>query len=257
MLLTSNPGVRLPLKNESALLPIAAVSLALIALLTLAAAGIGSRLGLWHFRTGFILLKYGAWCGAAALAAALAGAIRAAGKRNMAALFLSLLAMLLGSVAFTVPLHWKLTAQRLPRIHDITTDTANPPSYVALLPLRKDAANPTEYGGPAIAAQQQQAYPDLRTVILDLQAPQAFEQALEAAGALGWKIVASAPAEGRIEATDTTFWFGFTDDIVVRITPAGHRSLLDVRSLSRVGVSDAGTNARRIRAFLQKMGGNR
>ena len=257
MLRTSKPGVSLPLQAKAALLPIVAVSLALIALLTLAAAGFGSRLGLWHFRTGFTLLKYGAWGGAAALTAALAGAIRAAGKRNMAALFLSLLAMVLGSVAFAVPLQWKLTAQRLPRIHDITTDTANPPSYVALLPLRKDAANPIEYGGPAVAAQQQQAYPDLRTVILDLQAPQAFDRALEAAGALGWKIVAAVPEEGRIEATDTTFWFGFTDDIVVRITPAGYRSLLDVRSLSRVGVSDAGTNAKRIRAFLQKMGGNR
>jgi uncharacterized protein (DUF1499 family) len=59
--------------------------------------------------------------------------------------------------------------------------------------------------------------------------------------------------EGRIEATDTTFWFGFKDDIVVRIAATGHGSRLDVRSVSRVGVSDIGTNARRIRKFLKEL----
>ena len=72
---------------------------------------------------------------------------------------------------------------------------------------------------------------------------------------MGWQIVAAEAGEGRIEAIDTTFWFGFTDDIVIRITPADYRALVDIRSVSRVGRSDAGTNARRIRAYIAKLGG--
>ena len=69
---------------------------------------------------------------------------------------------------------------------------------------------------------------------------------------MGWEIVGSNAEEGRIEATDTTLWFGFKDDVVVRIQPRGDESLVDVRSLSRVGKSDVGTNAQRIRAYLRK-----
>jgi uncharacterized protein (DUF1499 family) len=70
---------------------------------------------------------------------------------------------------------------------------------------------------------------------------------------LGWRIVAAVPIEGRIEASDITFWFGFTDDIVIRITPSGKMSLVDIRSVSRVGLSDVGTNARRTRLFLMEL----
>ena len=77
--------------------------------------------------------------------------------------------------------------------------------------------------------------------------------ALEAARASGWEIVAAVPQERRIEAVATTFWFGFKDDIVVRIRPAPGGSRIDVRSVSRVGRSDLGTNAKRIRAFLGRL----
>ena len=69
---------------------------------------------------------------------------------------------------------------------------------------------------------------------------------------MGWEIVAANAEEGRIEATDTTLWFGFKDDVVVRIQARDDESLLDVRSVSRVGKSDVGTNAQRIRAYLRK-----
>jgi hypothetical protein len=144
----------------------------------------------------------------------------------------------------------------MPRIHDISTDVVTPPPFVAILPLRKGAPNPAMYGGPETAAKQRQAYPDLNTLVLDIPPAEAFDRALATARKLGWEIVAAVPGEGRIEATDTTFWFGFTDDIVVRIAPAGNRSLVDVRSVSRVGLSDVGTNARRIRAYLRKLAGN-
>lgn len=257
MELTDKKNATLPeAKGRRLLLPVLGITLAVAALLVLAASGTGSRLGLWHFRTGFALLKYGAWCGLAAALVSLGGAVSAAGRRQFLGVILSLAGLAAGAAAFSVPLHWKMTAQRVPRIHDITTDIANPPPFVAILPLRSGAPNPAEYGGAEIAVRQRQAYPDLKTTVLDLPPPRAFELALEAARRMGWRIVAAVPGEGRIEASDTTFWFGFTDDIVVRITPAGNRSLVDVRSVSRVGISDAGTNARRIRAYLRKLAGS-
>jgi uncharacterized protein (DUF1499 family) len=81
----------------------------------------------------------------------------------------------------------------------------------------------------------------------------AFDKALAAAREMGWDIVDAKPAEGRIEATDTTFWFGFKDDVVIRISPTSEGSRIDVRSVSRVGRSDIGTNAKRIRAYLEKL----
>ena len=152
-----------------------------------------------------------------------------------------------------MPASWRLNARQLPVIHDLTTDTVQPPQFVAILPLRKDAPNPADYGGPEIAEQQKRAYPDLRTEVLDLPFGRAFDRALASARASGWRIVAAEPEQGRIEATDTTFWFGFTDDIVIRMASAGERTLLDIRSVSRVGKSDVGANARRIRSYLKRL----
>jgi len=145
------------------------------------------------------------------------------------------------------------SASKVPPIHDITTDTDNPPGFVAILPLRRNAPNPAEYGGPEIAAQQRAAYPDVQPVTLNVPPDQAFERALTAARARGWEIVEANSTAGRIEATDTTLWFGFKDDVVIRITPGDGGSRIDVRSVSRVGRSDAGTNARRIQNFLHQL----
>ena len=119
-----------------------------------------------------------------------------------------------------------------------------------MVPLRQGLI---EYGGVAVAAQQLKAYPDLKTLLLGMPMEKAFRAALETAREMGWQIVAQVPAEGRIEATDTSFWYGFKDDVVIRIYPAGDRSLVDIRSVSRVGVSDVGVNAKRIRGFLAKI----
>jgi uncharacterized protein (DUF1499 family) len=137
-------------------------------------------------------------------------------------------------------------------IHDITTDTENPPEFASILPLRKDASNPAEYGGPEIAAKQHAAYPDIRPLAVGISPSRAYEAALAAARRMNWQIVEGSPSERRIEAVATTRWFGFKDDIVIRISPAANGgSILDIRSLSRVGLSDLGTNARRIRTFLK------
>jgi hypothetical protein len=153
-----------------------------------------------------------------------------------------------------VPWYALQQARALPPIHDITTDTGRPPQFVAILPLRAGAPNPAAYGGADVARAQVGAYPDLRTRRMDATRADAFNRALQVARDLGWEIVAADAAAGRIEATDTTFWFGFKDDVVVRVEADGAGSRIDVRSVSRVGVGDVGANARRIRAYLQKLG---
>jgi uncharacterized protein (DUF1499 family) len=214
---------------------------------------VGSRLGWWHFRTGFSMLRWAADGGLLAAAVSIVGLILSRRQLSRARLILSISGLVIGLLVLGVLWSWWHTAQNVPAIHDITTDTENPPAFVSILPLRKDAANPAEYGGPEIAAKQKTAYPDLASAMLPLPPPQAFEQALRTARDMGWTIVDSNPGEGRIEATDMTFWFGFKDDIVIRIVPADQGSRIDVRSVSRVGRSDVGTNAKRIRKFLKKL----
>jgi uncharacterized protein (DUF1499 family) len=216
-------------------------------------AGFGSRGGLWHFRTGFTILTWAAWGGMVVAVVALLGVIAAINARQLRSGGIALLALIVGALIFVVPYTWQSAARAVPPIHDISTDLEHPPDFVAILPLRRDAPNPADYGGNEVARQQSAAYPDIKAVILNIRPEVAFPRVLAVAHDLGWKIVAEVPAEGRIEATDTTFWFGFTDDIVIRITPVADRSLVDIRSVSRVGRSDVGTNARRIREFMQSL----
>lgn len=225
-----------------------ALGAALLAALTLLAAGPGTRFGVWPYATGFLLMRIAFFAGLGSATVALVLLVlpktRAAGVASLA------VALLLGLATAYVPWSGVKTARSLPFIHDITTDTENPPSFVSILPLRADAPNPPEYGGEEVAAQQREGYPDLQSLVLPIPVSQAFEEALEAASAMGWEIVASEAADGRIEATDTTFWFGFKDDVVIRVEDAAGGTRLDVRSKSRVGRSDVGANAARIRKYL-------
>jgi len=231
----------------------AACLLALISAVVAILAGFGSRAGWWHFRTGFQLLTWAAYGGVGSALIGLIGCLAALHRAQWQRAMLALVGLVIGLLVFGIPWHMKQVAQQVPPIHDITTDTDDPPRFAAVLPLRKDATNPADYGGPEIAAQQYTAYPDIQPLTLPIPNQQAFTQALQAAEAMGWAIVATNPVEGRIEATDTTFWFGFKDDIVVRIQPRGDGSRVDVRSVSRVGKSDVGTNAQRIRAYSRRL----
>lgn len=162
------------------------------------------------------------------------------------------LALLVNAMVAAPPLFMYWQAQQLPKIHDISTDTANPPTFEAVLPLRKGARNAVAYP-PGTAAEQRKGYPDIGPLTLPLAPQVAFERALQAAQQMGWDVVAAAPEALRIEATDTTLLFGFKDDVVVRIAPQAQGSVVDVRSLSRVGGSDFGTNAKRVRAYLGRL----
>jgi uncharacterized protein (DUF1499 family) len=154
-------------------------------------------------------------------------------------------------MAAVAPSRWTRRDPTVPPIHDITTDTQDPPAFVDVLPLRRRAMNPPEYAGESVAAQQRAAWPEL--VPLDTPHPRASVHAAarDAMRRSGWAIVGDDEAAGRLEAVATTRWFRFKDDVVVRLRDLpGGGTRVDVRSKSRIGRSDLGTNARRVRAYL-------
>jgi uncharacterized protein (DUF1499 family) len=225
-----------------------ALVLALLTALALVAIGPLHRSGHVSLDVAFRILRWIAYGGIASIVLALVGiVIGASGRRGMSA---AVAALVIVVGTFALPAIWLRQASRVPPIHDITTDLDRPPAFVAIVPLRAGAANPIDYAGAEVATKQRQGYPDIAPATLAVPPNQAFDRALATARSMGWELVASDPASGRIEATDTTFWFGFKDDIVIRVAPASGGSRVDIRSSSRVGVSDLGVNAARIRKYL-------
>jgi uncharacterized protein (DUF1499 family) len=229
--------------------PLFALGTGAAALLLLLVAGPAYRLGV-PLPAAFTLLQWGAYAGlfAALLAVIAAGLSFRSGKRLQAAVAVAALGV--GLIAFGIPYQWQRRAESSPPIHDISTDLENPPEFGAIVPLRSRAPNSLDRT-PEVTDQQRRAHPDLAPITLTVQRDVAFERALSAAVASGWEIVLADKPIGRIEATDSTPWFGFKDDIVIRVVPWGTGSRVDVRSVSRVGVGDAGTNARRVRAYIE------
>lgn len=225
--------------------------LALVAAIVLLVAGPGTRLGWWDFRTGFSLLRWAAILGL--VTAALSLALLAWPRMRRTGPWAFAVAAAAGIAVAAVPLNGMRQARSVPPIHDITTDTAQPPAFVALQDARRDAPNGVDYAGEDIARQQRAAYPDIGPLRLQAAPAVAFPQALAAADAMGWQLADSDIGSGRIEATATTRWFGFKDDVVIRITPDGAGSRVDVRSMSRLGGSDVGANAQRIGEYLQRL----
>ena len=173
------------------------------------------------------------------------------------AVFPAFVSVLVGVVAFAMaagPVAMKRTAAEVPPIHDITTDTDDPPAFVAIAPLRADAPNPAEYDRSQ--AEAQRAYYGLAPALIERPYPDVFADARAALEAEGLRVVAAAPREGRLEAVATTRWFGFEDDVVMRLRDVhGRATIVDVRSKSRVGRSDLGANAARIEAILARIDG--
>ena len=214
------------------------------------AAPFGYRIGIAPLGLAFLLLVGGLLLIAVSAGVLGARIARGAGLPDKAALAALVVAVAVG----VVPLRTLAWVWSAPPIHDITTDTENPPAFVAAVPLNTPGR--TDYGGPALAEWQRAAYPDLRPALLPVAPADAFGQALATVRRLGWELLAADPDTYRIEATDRSFWFGFDDDVVIRITTSGESgSRVDVRSLSRVGVGDLGANARRVREFLAVLAG--
>ena len=261
----------MPYRSIAARLSFGAFVVALVIALV---ASFGTRLGLWIYTTGFEILLPAVVIG---LIAVLAGAwwLTAALRHNNSEGWRWGFAGLAGALILVwIPLNEARRAYEAPPIHDISTDVEFAPPFEALLPLRKGSPNGPEYDGPkkvmlegkitTVAELQKKAYPDIKphAALVDPHylpseaTPQSywFWRAFERAKRMGWNIVAFDAKRGRIEATDTTTWFGFTDDIVVRVQQAGSiGARVDVRSKSRVGTFDYGRNAQRVKEYLKSL----
>jgi uncharacterized protein (DUF1499 family) len=199
-----------------------ALVLAVLAVLSILLSGIGTRGRWFHFRIGLALF---ALSGLLAAGAVISGLI----ARDR----LALMAAAVGAIVLLAPIYGAMTAYGKPMIHDISTD----PDVL----------------DPRVAEIQRASYPDVKPLVLSATPAEAFARVRKAAESLGWKVVSARPEEGVLEATDTTGWFGFTDDVVVRVHAVPEGSRIDVRSTSRVGKSDVGMNAKRIRGFLGRV----
>jgi hypothetical protein len=252
------------LKIAAALAGLAGIGLALLAL----AAPLGVWLGMWDFRQGFSMLRsaqpFVMWitigCAIVTILLLTLGK-RAQLQQSSSLIKIAGAATIAAAIAWYVPQSYLPgSGVTIPPIHDISTDVTNPPAFVDVLPLRGTTSNPTVYGTgnaqmtPEVHIQrQQEAYPDMVTQVFSEPVDQVFARALAAVESLGWELVSQVPSEGRIEATDTTFWFRFKDDIVIRIVETPEGTELDARSTSRVGVSDVGKNTARLRAFFAEL----
>ena len=214
-----------------------ALALAVVSLALLLVSGLGVRAGLWPFRVGFGLFAGALIAGLAAAGTAAAGLMVPRIRSN--AVPILVLSFFVGLASAAIPLEHIRRVKTLPYINDVTTDTEKPPQFSQPKPYESHFAELQRLG-----------YPELRALELAVPPAQALARARAAVQSLGWEIVAADEDAGRIEAVATTRWFGFKDDIVVRVAPSAGGSRVDVRSRSRVGRSDLGANARRIQDFL-------
>lgn len=165
--------------------------------------------------------------------------------------------LLLGLIVAAPTILTMLSGSGVPRIHDITTDIDNPPEFKAVLALRTHTDNTLDRKSPENLTQlQQEAYPALKPLLLDRSRDIVFTQALQLAKSHGWKIAAASADKGTIEATATTPIMAFKDDVVIRIQSVEDKTRVDMRSVSRVGLSDLGANAARIQQFMNELSTN-
>lgn len=238
------------IQRKSAIVVFVGAGLALLSAVVLLAAPLGYRWEVLPLLIALLtVLRWGAYGAAAAAAVSFVGLILELlqSDKSRVNISVAVASILFGLVIFSIPAGFRLGPQ-IPPIHDITTDTNNPPEFVAVVSMNTPGR--TVYEGPSIAVQQQEAYPDIQPIVLDAPAEEVFNKAVATVEEMGWDLVDADPTAGRVEATDTTFWFGFKDDVVIRVQSEGMGSRMDVRSLSRVGGSDVGKNAERIREFV-------
>lgn len=236
-------------------------------------AALGAKIGLWDWRFGLGTLtrEVGPKILVAGLVMSLISLILAFVMHPRKGFTIAVMGLIVPIAAFVNLKSVQKTVASLPFIHDITTDTQDVPKFGALIMAERakvEGVNTADYVGKMAPTQdtngnpgqklvsvlQIKAYPDIRPLVSGEPKDVIFGRAEVVAEQLGWKIKVSDLENGLIEATDTTFWYGFEDDVIIRLRNSeGGGTLIDVRSLSRVGGSDLGKNADRIRAFLDKM----
>lgn len=230
-----------------------------IALLLVAATAYaiaGSRFDLVAYPTAFAWLRYIGQAGGVALIGSLAVLLASLKTRESAAqLRAGLAALVLALLVGTMVLN-QVGPPPEPFMNDITTDLEDPPVFKAVLGLRPASSNPAAYGGEEVAAKQRLAHPEIVPIQSSLPPAEAFARAAEVARDMGWNIVAEDADTGILEAVATTPFFRFKDDVVVRVRPSTQGSRIDLRSHSRIGLTDLGKNAARIVEFSELFSGN-
>ena len=225
------------------------------ALLLLPAGALGTRFGVWDFEAGFLLLQVGSLLGLAGVACGIPGVV-AARRRSLSGdlwATVSGMAICFAVVVFMgMQLLGGLTA---PLIHHVSTNKEDPPEFIDIVALRGEDSNPLAYEVDEVGPLQDEFYPWVEPLLLRATPEEAFDEALHVLMDMGLEVVATHPDLGLIEAVDTTLWFGFKDDVAVRVRAYPQGSVIDVRSISRVGLTDLGVNAQRVREILRRLGG--
>jgi uncharacterized protein (DUF1499 family) len=229
-----------------------ALFIALLGFLSAILMVFGSRVGLWEPIVGFSASRqYNDPMGYFVLVVSALALTISLYQGQSKAIIKSLIATLFG-MAILAPTINNLFNKPIsyPPIHDITTDVDTPPQFVAITEARSGAKNSLIYEGSVIAEQQLKAYPEIKPIITSLTIQDAYAKALNIAHVMNWKIISEDITSMRFEATDSTPFFNFHDDIVVQISDLEHGSRIDLRSVSRIGRGDRGVNAQRIMAFI-------
>lgn len=222
------------------------------------AAAFGTRLGFWSYQLGLFTLF--PWCVGIGALTFLAGAIWvlwAMIANDSSGARYGLIGLVGAAVVLINPVTDFWEHRGLPTVSDVSTDTADPPPFVSLLTQRQGAETKPGYAGnetemfdgksSTMSLLQHKYYGDIHSAAILISPERLFKRAVAAAYDMGWNVVAIVPDEGRIEATDTTFFFGFTDDIVIRVKPAGMGAKLDIRSKARAKKGDDGRNVKHVR----------
>lgn len=169
----------------------------------------------------------------------------------------AILAAVISGAVLAYPAFEILRGVMLPAISDVSTDTADPPRFHAVMAFRARGANPSDYPGGNTAEVQRKFYPAVRTQEFDAEADEMFGAVLAIVQRNGWQLADNIPPaanrDGRIEAVTVTPLMGFREDVSIRVRKAGNMVRVDMRSASRYGQRDFGTNARRIEAFFVQL----
>ena len=223
-------------------------------------AALGAGRGVWHFSIGFTVLQYAFFAAIAGVVIAIVAAFIARRAARRLAL-VNLLAIVVAG-AFVAFLGMQVRAARsVPPIHDISTNLEDWPRFYRLTVRDDNLAVVPDMGRADLAAMEprdrwkaihREHYGDIATIRVPWSVEETVARARALAESSGWEIVTTDPGSGIVEAVATSRFFRFKDNVVVRVRPAsdGTGSLVDMRSISQVGVSDIGVNARRVREFL-------
>ena len=245
------------MKKQSSRFGTVLLVIAVVAIVIVGTMMFGAKLGLWQPIVGFGLVRnYMNPIAYGLIGLGTLGLVQQKIMGNRCGLVKSGLTVLIGLAMLAPTLYGKIHPPvRLPPIHDISTNTVNPPKFIVLDDNRIGARNTLVYGGPEVAALQEKAYSDIGPIESGLSAAEAFNEALRVADVMGWELVAQDVENLRYEATARTAVYGFIDDVVVVITPVGDASRIDIRSVSRIGRGDRGVNAARVRTFIKTFEG--